>query len=124
MFKKVPELFGVGPVLPVHNVASAAEFYCTKLGFELDFVMGDPPDHGSVTRCRVGIQFTKAPAEFVASSFPGWTYIFLDNIDALHSEYMERGVNITRSLESHDHGMREFEIQDLNGFRLRFGQYL
>lgn len=124
MFKKACELFGAGPVLPVHDVASAVEFYRSKLGFELDFIMGDPPDHGSVTRGRVGIQFTRAPAAFVASSFPGWTYIFVDNIDALHSEYLERGVTMTRPLESHEHGMREFEIQDIHGFRLRLGQYL
>jgi catechol 2,3-dioxygenase-like lactoylglutathione lyase family enzyme len=124
LVKTVPEFFGVGPVFPVHDVAKAVEFYRSKLGFDLDFVMGDPPDHGSVTRCRVGIQFTKAPEEFVASSFPGWTYIFVDNIDALHSEYVERGVTLTQPLKSHEHGMREFEIQDINGFRLRLGQYL
>jgi len=124
MSEKVPELFGVGPVLPVHDVAKTVEFYCSMLGFELDFVMGTPPDHGSVTRGRVGIQFTLAPAEFVVTSFPGWIYIFVDNIDTLHSEYLERDVQITRPLESCEHGMRELEIQDLNGFRLRFGQYL
>ena len=31
-------------------------------------VMGDPPTHGSVTRCRVGIQFTTAPAGYDARS--------------------------------------------------------
>ena len=35
-----------------------------------------------------------------------------------------KDVRITRDLESHDHAMREFEIADCNGFRLRFGQYL
>jgi len=32
-------------------------------------------------------------------------------------------VRITRELASHAHGMREFEIEDCNGFRIRFGQY-
>ena len=119
-----PEIFGTGPVLPVHDIRAAVEFYCNSLGFELDFVMGDPPTHGSVTRCRVGIQFTNAPASFDPGSYPGYNYFFVDNIDALHSEYIAKHVPITRPLTTHDHGMREFEILDCEGFRLRFGQYL
>ena len=30
----------------------------------------------------------------------------------------------TSELEDKSHGMREFQIEDLNGFSLRFGQYL
>ena len=86
--------------------------------------MGDPPTHGSVTRCRVGIQFTIASASFDPTSYPGYNYFFVDNIDHLHSEYVAKGVQVTRNLMTHDHGMREFEIQDCVGFRLRFGQYL
>ena len=118
-----PEIFGTGPVLPVHDIQAAADYYCKELGFELDFVMGTPPTHGSVTRCRVGIQFTKAPAGFDPASYPGYNYFFVDNIDALYDEYGKKDVKVTRPLESHDHGMREFEVVDCNGFRLRFGQY-
>lgn len=116
-----PRLFGVGPVLPVADIAATAKFYCDQLGFDPDFVMAG---HGSVTRYRVGIQFTQSPPGFTAADYPGWTYIFTENIDALYAEYQGRGVKITRALESHEHGMREFQIEDLNGFRLRFGQYL
>lgn len=119
-----PTFFGIGPVLPVHDIASSAQFYCDQLGFELDFVMGEPPSHGSVTRGRVGIQFTLAPAGFEASQFPGWLYLYIENIDALYSVYKERNISITSPLADQVYGMREFEIVDLNGFRLRFGQYL
>lgn len=123
MIRKRPNLFGAGPVFPVRDVASAVEYYCSTLGFERDFVLGDPPDHGSVTRCSVGVQFTKSPEGFVASSFPGWTYVFVDQVDALYAEYVAHRVAITRPIMSHEHGMREFEILDLDGFRLRFGAY-
>lgn len=113
--------FGVGAVLPVKDVEAAASFYCEKLGFTRDFVVDG---HGSVTRHRVGVQFTRAPEGFRAADYPGWTYIFTDGIDALYAEYQSRGVRILRELESHAHGMREFEIEDQDGFKLRFGQYL
>jgi hypothetical protein len=53
-----PELFGLGPVLPVPDVDAAVAYYRDVLGFTIDFVMGTLSDHGSVTRNRVGIQFT------------------------------------------------------------------
>lgn len=120
---RAPTLFGTGPVLPVDDLARTATFYQDKLGFKLDFLMDDPPTHGSVTRCRVGIQFTTAPAGYDPRTYPGWIYIFVENIDALHTEFTGNGVAITQTLASRDHGMREFEIEDLNGYRLRFGQY-
>src|SRR3546814_4447545 len=43
------EFIGVGPVVPVPDVEAAVVYYCEQLGFDRDFVMGDPPDHGSVT---------------------------------------------------------------------------
>jgi catechol 2,3-dioxygenase-like lactoylglutathione lyase family enzyme len=121
---KKSEIFGTGPVLPVHDIRAAVDYYCDTLGFSLDFVMGDPPSHGSVARDCVGIQFTNAPASFEPRSYPGYNYFFVDNIDDLHSEFIAKSVPITRAIMTHDHGMREFEILDCNGFRLRFGQYI
>lgn len=115
------KLFGVGPVLPVHDLPASAAFYCEKLSFEMDFVEAG---HGSVTRGRVGIQFTQAPPDYQARDYPGWTYFFVDNVDSLCAEFLARGVTLTRELTSHAHGMREFQIEDLEGHKLRFGQYL
>ncbi len=117
----VPRLFGVGVVLPVHDIAATAKWFCDVLGFTIDFVMDG---HGSVVRGNVGIQFTTAPPGFNPRAYPGWSYIFADSIDQLFKEYLDKGVTITRELESHGHGMREFQIEDCNGFAIRFGQYL
>lgn len=117
-------LIGSGPVFPVLDIAASVAFYCDVLGFDLDFVMDEPPTHGSVTRGGVGIQFTRSTSSFHPREYPGWTYVFVDGIDALYARYRSQGVEITRPLEPHDHGMKEFEVQDADGFRLRFGQYL
>ena len=119
-----PQLFGTGPVIPVADVHAAVAFYHDVLGFDIDFEMDTPPTHASVTRCGVGFQFTLAQPEVIREPYAGWTYVFVTGIDALHAEYSQRGVVITQSLGSRSHGMREFEIADLNGHRLRFGQYL
>ena len=117
------QFIGVGPVIPVPDVEAAVAYYCEQLGFDRDFVMGDPPDHGSVTRGRVGVQFTLPGASFRSSDYPGWFYFFVESIDSLAAGYEQRGIEFTQPLGTRDHGMREFEIRDLNGYRLRFGQY-
>ncbi len=121
---KKGQLIGVGPVIPVPDVEATVTWYCEQLGFERDFVMGEPPDHGSVTRGRVGIQFTLPRDHFTAQDYPGWFYLFVENIDSLAADYEKRGLSFTQPLGTREHGMREFEIIDVNGFRLRFGQYV
>jgi len=119
-----PRLFGTGPVLPVHDIPTAIEWYVSQLGFARDFGEEIHPGHGSVTRDRVGIQFTRAPEGYVAAAYPGWFYFFVENIDAFDAEFRANGVTALRPLANQPHGMREFEIADVNGYRLRFGQYL
>lgn len=121
---KNAQLFGTGPVLPVADIPATVDWYCEVLGFSHDFIVGEPPEHGSVTRGRVGIQFIAAPESFQAESYPGWNYVFVDDVDTLHGEFRKSGATICRPVSDQAHGMREFEISDCNGFRLRFGQYI
>ena len=120
---KGSEFIGVGPVLAVPDVEAAVVYYCEQLGFDRDFMVGDPPDHGSVTRGRVGVQFTLLAASFLSADYPGWFYLFVENIDSLAAGYEQRGIEFTQALGAREYGMREFEVKDLNGYRLRFGQY-
>jgi catechol 2,3-dioxygenase-like lactoylglutathione lyase family enzyme len=121
---KACQFIGIGPVIPVPDVEAAVAYYCDQLGFDRDFVIGEPPDHGSVTRGRVGIQFTLPEKPFQPHIYPGWFYLFVDDIDNIAASYEQRGLEFTQPLGTRDHGMREFEIKDLNGYCLRFGQYL
>ena len=118
------QFIGIGPVLPVSDVQATVDYYCRQLGFVLDFVMGEPPDHGSVTRGKVGIQFAPCADPQVALFYPGYFYLFVENIDVLAAEYRDRGIAFSQALQTQDHGMREFEVVDLNGFRLRYGAYV
>ena len=46
-----------------------------------------------------------------------------DDVKALYEEYCAlSGVKISRQLNRQDYGMMEFEVMDLNGYRLVFAQ--
>lgn len=121
-----PRFFRAQTVLMVHDIEESTRFYQDQLGFNLDFVYGDPPVHAGVSRgewsgSNVVIQMTKVPTEqpLVPSSY---LYIFVDEkLDQLCQTYRARGVEITQPPESFPWGMREFSIRDNNGYTLRFG---
>ena len=53
---------------------------------------------------------------------PGtWLSIFVDDVDALYEEYKSSGANIRQPPTTFQWGMREMNIEDLDGHRLRIG---
>ena len=48
-------------------------------------------------------------------------YFWIDDADALLAEYQAKGVEIVRPICDQEYNMREFDIEDCNGFRLCFG---
>jgi hypothetical protein len=50
-------------------------------------------------------------------------YIFTDNVKALYQEYSSLPeVLISRQLCEQEYGMTEFDVMDLNGYRLVFAE--
>ena len=116
------QLHGLQPVHLVRDVSATVAYYRDVLGFEVDFVHGDPPIHARVvtgnqlTGNPVFIRFERAKAtESVASS--GYCYIHVaHDLDGLFEQYRQRGVHIEQELTSHEWGLRDFYIRDCNGY--------
>ncbi|MCB0034606.1 MAG: GNAT family N-acetyltransferase [Anaerolineales bacterium] len=127
--KRPPSLFSAQPVLMVEDVVKTAVFYRDKLDFQIDFLYGEPPHHGAVscgdwTSGGVTIQLTQAAAEQRPLNPASYLYIFVGTaIDQLYEKYRANGVTIVHEPTSYPWGMREFTVQDLNGYSLRFGTH-
>jgi uncharacterized glyoxalase superfamily protein PhnB len=109
-------------VLPVRDVVETMQYYRDVLGFKIEWLWGEPPQHAAVTKDHVALQFTtwlRDKAEIIPC---GWQYIVVSDVDALHDEYSQNGAKIITGLKSQEWGMREFEVEDCNGHILRFGQ--
>lgn len=119
------QFFGVEPVLMVHDVQATAQYYQDKLGFRIDFLYGDPPNHGGVSRgmwsgAMTSIQLSQVPPEreIVPS---GHLYIRVDaGLDALYEQYNRKGVIVLAEPDNKPWGLREFVIKDMNGHVLVF----
>ena len=117
--------FGVIPVFLVDDVIETVEYYRDILGFEVDFVYGEPPVYGSVSRDDAILNFTMSDSlgrrNSVSKAGVGNgvdAYIVVSDVDDVYEELKQHGAKIVVEPESHDYGMREFQIEDLNEYRL------
>lgn len=131
--------WSIAPYFLVKDVVAAANVYRDQLGFKYDRFWGEPPCFCMVRRAGVTILLsevmrgsdesrTSTPPNPNSRAAPGedcWdAYLWVDNADALHAEFKRNGVKIARELCDQEYGCRDFEVEDLDGYRLCFGHDL
>jgi uncharacterized glyoxalase superfamily protein PhnB len=118
--KKSYEFHGLQPVLPVGDVPSTIAYYVEKLGFDIDFAVGKPPTYVRVSRDDIRLRFVQTSDKTEIAPC-GYMYIHLGlDLDNLCNEYRSRGVKMVMEPVSQPWGLREFQIEDCNGYRWRF----
>jgi catechol 2,3-dioxygenase-like lactoylglutathione lyase family enzyme len=108
------------PVIPVADVKASAEFFVNTLGFGIDFLHGEPPFYGSVSRdtACVHLKFVHEPPLAVgAQDRDGFIAAFIEvrNVKALYAEYMAAGAAFAQTLEEQAWGGRDFIVRDPDG---------
>jgi hypothetical protein len=105
------------PILSVRSVPASIDYYVHKLGFGKEWDWGDPPTFACVRRDQVSIFLCQG-----AQGAPGtWVSIFVQNVDGLYEDYQRRGADIRQAPTNFPWGVREMNVQDLDGHRLRLG---
>lgn len=115
------------PVLPVSDVSRAARWFCEVLGFELEFIAGEPPSYAQV---KQGVDGRAEAAAHIrlwqcgrreGERWLGEVVIQVGfDIDGLHAAYVRRGVSVIEPPVSQPWGQREFAIREPDGHVLRF----
>lgn len=125
------QFHGVQPVLPVADAARAARYFCDVLGFELDFIAGEPPSYARVKHVPAAGQgeavYLRLWQVNVRETRPWRGEIVIHvghDIDGLHAAYVKRGVDIVEPPTSQPWGLREFALREPDGHLLRFCGYL
>jgi catechol 2,3-dioxygenase-like lactoylglutathione lyase family enzyme len=121
----VPSLTGAIPILFVRNVQASADFFCDKLAFDVDFLHGNPPFYGSVSRdaARLHLRFVHEPA-FAAGIVEKEgllaAFINVDDVKSLFAQYLEAGVEMHSRLKKEPWGGHGFTVLDPDGNRIYF----
>lgn len=119
----------VVPILKVTDIGRAIDFYCSTLGFELDFKYSagqDGPTYVGVSLDGHQIHLSTFAGDSVMGTA---AYFYVDDVDALFRKLLERGFKTPGNPASpveegpvdQTWAMREVYVRDPDGNALRFG---
>ena len=114
------ELHGGAPVFVVRDVLKSVAYYRDVLGFDVEFLYGEPTFYAGVERGNVLIHLQAAHE---SKREPGQMAInvFVSDVDALYEELKGRGATLLSAPKDYAYGMRDFDVADLDGNALCFG---
>jgi catechol 2,3-dioxygenase-like lactoylglutathione lyase family enzyme len=115
------------PIVYVSNVQASAAFFRDKLGFRIDFLHGNPPFYGSVSRdgARLHLRFVHE-TPFVDGVIDReqliCAFLEVEDIKSLFAEYVAAGVEIADRLKHEPWGGSGFTVRDPDGNPIYFVQ--
>jgi catechol 2,3-dioxygenase-like lactoylglutathione lyase family enzyme len=123
-----PILTSVAAHLYVRDLRASTDFFTTKLGFAVDFVYGDPPFYGQVSRdnARLALRSTDEPF-FEEESRQRETLLSAsitlgsaDEIKQLFLAYQAADVPLAQSLRDEPWQAKTFIVKDPDGNLILF----
>jgi ribosomal protein S18 acetylase RimI-like enzyme len=107
-------------IFAASDIDATLAYYKDVLGFDSTWTYGDPPVFGSATKGGVTITFNLQPE--LAAKIRGHQHgVRVEDIDDLYRQHISRGAKIVSDIEDQPWGIREYIVEDLNGYHLRFG---
>ena len=113
-------LCGAATVFVVQDVLRSVEHYCDVFGFHTEFTYGQPTFYAGVERDGVIIHL-QAASETKRQPGQGAVNVFVTDVDALFQELKSRGARALSEPRDYAYGMRDFDVNDLDGNQLCFG---
>ena len=111
------------PVLQVSDLLASVDFY-NRLGFATGGIWGEPETFAIMQRGSVSLALQLLRAEKMPVNTHWAAYIYVDDATAVHEEFRAAGVEIVRPPEETYYGCLDFDVADLDGHLLAFGQDL
>jgi uncharacterized glyoxalase superfamily protein PhnB len=124
----MPRITGIAPFLLVADVVRAAEYYRDRLGFTIrGYFFEDPPVFAMVGRDDHIVMLSLMTGgrggsnrDHKAEALDA--YLSVDDVDALHAEFQQRGADLIGPPQLRIYGMKELEVRDLDGYVICFGE--
>lgn len=114
---------GQTTVLVVNDLRASIEHYTRVLGFDEDFVYGDPPSYAGVCRGPVALHLQAARVA-PRPAGGGGVYLYVEDAFAAFDVLSARGASIDAAPEPRDYGLADFIVRDLDGNQLIYASEL
>ncbi len=116
------------PILFVRDVPVSAAWFRDRLGFAIDFLHGEPPFYGAVSRGDACLHLRCVRAPNFAELAGREVSLILATIEVsglagLHAELADRGAEIAQPPTRHPWGGTDLHVRDPDGNVLSFVAY-
>jgi uncharacterized glyoxalase superfamily protein PhnB len=116
------------PIFFVSDVPRAAAFFRDQLGFQVDFLHGEPPFYGSVSRDEACLHLRLVHQTWFAERSASEESLILatfevSDVKAIYAEFAGRGVAFVQPLAHQDWGGTDFQVRDPDGNAFSFVAY-
>ncbi|MFC2062754.1 zinc ribbon domain-containing protein [Chloroflexota bacterium] len=119
----------LSPTLAARDVKATIDYYVNSLGFKTGMVFPsiDNPEYADLTKDGVVLMFIPAAGLGIGGGEKLGTgvnlYLAIDgDIDEYYAELKKRCVRIAVDIKDEPYGIRDFTIEDINGYQLTFNQ--
>jgi len=119
----------ISPALAVRNMIQTIQFYRDSLGFKMGmtFPNADNPEYADLSKDGMVLMFI--PAENIGISGDEKLgmgvnlYMQIDgDIDKYYNELKDKNVKIVVDIKDEPYGVRDFTVEDIDGYKLTFNQ--
>ncbi|HVT12836.1 MAG TPA: GNAT family N-acetyltransferase [Fimbriimonadaceae bacterium] len=101
------------------DIEATLAYYKDVLGFESTWSWGEPASFGGASVEGISIMFNLQP-ELAARIRGHEHWISVDDPDDFYRRHVDRRANVVSPIADRPWGFREYVVEDLNGYRLRF----
>ena len=119
----------LSPLLAVRDIKKTIEFYTKSLGFKTGLAFPDASNPEYADLSKDGMVLMVIPAEAhginVAEKLGVGVYLYMQidgDIDEYYDELKKRGVSIAIEIKDEPYGVRDFTVEDIDGYKLTFNQ--
>jgi uncharacterized glyoxalase superfamily protein PhnB len=119
----------ISPTLAVRNMKQTIQFYGDSLGFKIGMAFPDADNPEYVDLSKDGMVIMFIPAKNVGIGAKEKLgigvnlYMQIDgDIDEYYSELKNKGVKVVVDIKDEPYGVRDFTVEDINGYKLTFNQ--
>ena len=119
----------LSPLLAVRNMKETVKFYTDSLGFKLGMCFPDAsnPEYADLSKDGMVLMFIPAENHGISGEekfgIGVYLYMHIDvDIDEYYQELKKKGVRIAVDIKDEPYGVRDFTVEDIDGYQLAFNQ--
>ncbi|MGD0794733.1 MAG: VOC family protein [Dehalococcoidales bacterium] len=113
----------ISPNLSVKDMKKTLDFYTRKLGFMPGMTFPNPDNPVYADASKDGIVFMFTPADGAKGKMGVGVNLYLQidgDIDSYYADLKKRGAKISADIKNEPFGIRDFSVEDPDGYKLTF----